>query len=140
MTLQRKTPPSSQAAIDQQLGRLREGAAAFGRASPKERVRLLSAVKRRFHELGPRFVELDCLAKGIPGESPRSGECGFEGPAITLRYLAELERSIGGERTLDPAGVRVHSHDVASGFRERGRQRQPDISEADDPYLHARGL
>jgi Aldehyde dehydrogenase family len=107
MTLQRKTPPSSQAAIDQQLGRLREGAAAFGRAAPKERVRLLSAVKRRFHELGPRFVELDCLAKGIPGRGPRSGECGFEGPAITLRYLAELERSVGGERTLDPAGIRV---------------------------------
>jgi aldehyde dehydrogenase (NAD(P)+) len=107
MTLQRKASPSSQAAIDQQLGRLREGAKAFGRAPPSERLRLLSAVKRRFHELGPRFVELDCLAKGIPGQSVRSGECGFEGPAITLRYLAELERSVGGERTLDPAGIRV---------------------------------
>ena len=75
--------------------------------SPSERVRLLSAIKRRFHELAPRFVELDCRAKGIPLQSPRSGECGFEGPAITLRYVAELERSVGGERTLGPASLRV---------------------------------
>jgi aldehyde dehydrogenase (NAD(P)+) len=70
-------------------------------------VRLLSALRRRFYELETRFVELDCQAKGIPGGSPLAGECRFEGPAITLRYLKELERSVGGERTLDPTAVRV---------------------------------
>jgi aldehyde dehydrogenase (NAD(P)+) len=93
--------------MDRKLERLREGAPAFAKASPRERLRLLSAIKQRFHDLAPRFVELDCLAKGIPQGSPLSGEPGFEGPAITLRYLAELERSIGGERTVDAASVRV---------------------------------
>jgi aldehyde dehydrogenase (NAD(P)+) len=93
--------------MDGQLQRLREGAPAFGRAPPADRVRLLSAVRRRFHELSGRFVELDCLAKGIPGGSPRTGECGFEGPAITLRYLAELARSVGGERTLELGAIRT---------------------------------
>jgi aldehyde dehydrogenase (NAD(P)+) len=70
-------------------------------------VRLLSAVRRRFHELGERFTELDCLAKGIPKGSPRAGECRFEGPAVTLRYVTELIRSIRGEGGIDPAGVKA---------------------------------
>ena len=93
--------------MDRQLERLRDGAKGFGRAAPSERVRLLSVIKRRFHELAARFVELDCRAKGIPLQSPRSGECGFEGPAITLRYVAELERSVSGERTLGPERLRI---------------------------------
>lgn len=105
MNLERPAP-SSPAAIDRALERLRDGASAFGRSPPSERVKLLSALKRRFHELGPRFVELDCRAKGIASSSPRSGEPAFEGPAITLRYLAELERSVGGERTLTPEAFR----------------------------------
>jgi aldehyde dehydrogenase (NAD(P)+) len=93
--------------MDRQLERLREAAKAFGRAPVSDRIRLLSAIRRRFHELGPRFVELDCLAKGIPPTSPRSGEAGFEGPAITLRYLAELDRTLRGERGIGPSDVRV---------------------------------
>ena len=99
--------PSSAASIDRALERLRGGAAEFGGTPPSDRVRLLSAIKRRFHELAPRFVELDCRAKGIPGVGPLSGECGFEGPAISLHYLAELERSIGGESTIDLGGIRT---------------------------------
>jgi hypothetical protein len=104
MVLERPEP-STPSALDRQLARLREGAPAFGRAPPGDRVRLLSALRRRFYELETRFVELDCKAKGLAQGSPRAGECCFEGPAITLRYLKELERSVGG-RTIDPSAVR----------------------------------
>jgi len=93
--------------MDRQLERLSEGAKAFGRMPVRDRVPLLSAVRRRFHELGPRFVELDCLAKGIARTSPRSGEPAFEGPAVTMRYLGELERTLRGDRGIEPSAVRV---------------------------------
>ncbi len=105
MVLERPEP-SSPTSLDRQLERLREGAPAFGRDGPEERARLLSGLRRRFYELGPRFAELDCLAKGIPRGSPMTGECTFEGPAVTLRYLYELEQSIRGERRLDASSVR----------------------------------
>lgn len=97
--------PSTPPGLDRDLERLRGGAAAFGRSPPGDRVRLLSAVRRRFHELGERFTELDCLAKGIPKESPRAGECRFEGPAVTMHYVTELMRSLRGEGAIDPSRV-----------------------------------
>lgn len=106
MVLERKEP-STPAALDRELERLRGGAPAFGRAPPADRARLLFALRRRFHELADRFTELDCLAKGIPKDSPRAGECCFEGPAVTMHYLSELLRSIGGEGGIDPSGVRT---------------------------------
>jgi hypothetical protein len=104
MVLERKGP-SSPPALDRELERLRGGAPAFGRAPPADRSRLLFALRRRFHELADRFTDLDCLAKGIPKGSPRAGECRFEGPAVTLHYLTELMRSVGGEGAIDPSGV-----------------------------------
>src|SRR5262245_57885351 len=106
MVLERKEP-STPPGLDRDLERLHGGANAFGRSPPDDRVRLLAAVRRRFHELGERFTELDCLAKGIPRESPRAGECRFEGPAVTLRYVTELIRSIRGEGGIDPSEVRT---------------------------------
>jgi hypothetical protein len=70
---------------------------------------LLERIARRFHELGPRMVELDCRAKGISPESPRAGEPGFDGPVIILRYIAELGATLSGQKRVSPPQVREES-------------------------------
>ncbi|HEY3498564.1 MAG TPA: aldehyde dehydrogenase family protein [Polyangiaceae bacterium] len=92
--------------LDRSLSRLREQAPRLGRLPAAERGRLLLRIAERFHELAPRFVELDCRAKGIPLGSSREGEPGFDGPAIILRYLAELSNTLTGEKRLAPSAVR----------------------------------
>ena len=103
-------PPSDFSELDRSLSRLRERASALARLSAAERAALLTRIAERFHELAPRFVELDCRAKGIPNDSSRAGEPGFDGPVIILRYIAELAATLSGQKRLSPAAVR-EEHD-----------------------------
>jgi aldehyde dehydrogenase (NAD(P)+) len=100
-------PASTTAAeLDQRLDRLDAAAGRLASLPAAERAKLLTALKRRFHELAARFTALDVEAKRLDPRSPRAGEPAFEGPAIILRYLGELAATLSGARTLSAASVR----------------------------------
>lgn len=105
--------PSTPAELDRALDRLGDHAWLVGHLPPLARARLLRALARRFQEVAARMVELECRAKGLVPSEVRSGQPGFDGPAIIVRYLSELaqtlsdgprlgvEREVFGRRVLD---------------------------------------
>jgi acyl-CoA reductase-like NAD-dependent aldehyde dehydrogenase len=101
-----KPGPTPAAELDRALSDLDAGAPRLAALGAAERARLLRAVGRRFHELSPRFVELDAAAKSIAPGSPRRGEVALEGPIIILRFIAELAGTLEGTRVLGPGRVR----------------------------------
>jgi aldehyde dehydrogenase (NAD(P)+) len=52
------------------------------------------------------MVELDCRSKGLSLDGSRAGEPGFDGPAIILRYLAELAAVLSGKKGVAAGSVR----------------------------------
>ena len=106
-------PPSTPAELDRALDRLGDPAWLVGHLPPLGRARLLRALGRRFQEIAARMVALECRAKGLAESDVRSGQPGFDGPAIIVRYLSELaatlsdgprlgvERELSGRRVLD---------------------------------------
>jgi aldehyde dehydrogenase (NAD(P)+) len=111
--VQAERPPSTPAELDRALDRLGDHAWLVGHLPPLARARLLRALGRRFQEVAARMVALECRAKGLAESDVRSGQPGFDGPAIIVRYLSELattlsdgpslgvEREISGRRVLD---------------------------------------
>jgi hypothetical protein len=105
--------PSTPTELDSALDRLGDHAWLVGHLPPMARARLLRAVGRRFQEVAARMVALECRAKGLAVSDVRSGQPGFDGPAIIVRYLSELAatledgprldagREVSGRRVLD---------------------------------------
>jgi aldehyde dehydrogenase (NAD(P)+) len=92
--------------MDLALEHLHAGAPRLAALPARDRANLLRALLRRFHELSPRFVELDATAKGLDPSTPRAGEPALEGPAIILRYVRELAATLAGQRRVRAERVR----------------------------------
>ena len=112
-----KPAPTTPGELERALALLDAGAPRLAALTAAERARLLVAVGRRFHELAPRFVALDAAAKGLLPGSPREGEVALEGPAIIMRFIAELAATLSGARALGPGRVREeHSRTVVEAL------------------------
>jgi len=103
---------TTEIALERSVERLADAAPRLALLPARERARLLRVVARRFHELSREMVELDCRAKRIPEHGPLSGEPMFDGPAIVLRYMAELARTFEGAERLSPGAVHSGSRTV----------------------------
>lgn len=102
-----RPPPTPVVAVERSLERLTEGAQRLAAMPGPERSRRLRAVLRRFRELAPRMVALDCAAKDIDPLSPLAGEPAFDGPAIILRYAERLASTLDGSTHVGPESARV---------------------------------
>jgi len=101
-----KSAPSTPAELDLALERLDSAAPYWAAVPVGERAVLLAEIARRFYELSPRMVDLDCRKRGISRRSQRAGEPTLDGPAIIVRYASELSRTLAGEQAVPPSAVR----------------------------------
>ena len=79
--------PTSPAALDAALSRVKEAAAGWARASLRDRIELARDLHAGMARTAEQATRLACLAKGIPFESPHAGEEWLSGPYVTLRLL-----------------------------------------------------
>jgi aldehyde dehydrogenase (NAD(P)+) len=87
-------PPTEQRELDARLGRLKEAAQGFARLGIGQKIALLEDVQKRMHALAAEWVAAACRAKAIPFDEPLSGEEWIAGPAVTLRNIRFLIRSL----------------------------------------------
>lgn len=87
-------PPTSQAAIDAAVARVKENAPAFARTSIDERIAFLRQLRDGMMSVAEESVRLACAFKGLSFDSPASGEEWLLGPMITLRILRLTEWSL----------------------------------------------
>jgi acyl-CoA reductase-like NAD-dependent aldehyde dehydrogenase len=88
------TPPTEQRELDARLGRLKDAAQGFARLPVSRKIELLEDVQKRLHALSGEWVAAACRAKGIGFDEPLSGEEWIAGPAVTLRNIRLLIRSL----------------------------------------------
>ncbi len=88
-------PPTAEKELDRQLGRLREHAEEFARLGIPQKIELLKEIQRRLQGVASEWVAAACRAKGISLDAPVSGEEWIAGPALTLRNIRFLIRSLG---------------------------------------------
>src|SRR5436189_6274789 len=80
--------------VDKKLGRLREHAKEFARLSIAKKIELLEEIYRGTRDVSTDWVRAACSAKGISIDAPVSGEEWIAGPALTLRNIRFLIRSL----------------------------------------------
>ncbi|HEY3233182.1 MAG TPA: hypothetical protein VGJ84_00605, partial [Polyangiaceae bacterium] len=85
------TPASE---LDRVIGRLHDNAREFARAPLRSKLGWLGEMKQRLAEVAPELVRESCLAKGLDPTSALSGEEWLGGPAVIMRCLRLLERSL----------------------------------------------
>ncbi len=108
-------PPTEQPRLDALLSRLGESATPFARLAIGQKVALLREVQSRMHAVSEEWVAAACRAKGISVEEPLSGEEWIAGPAVTLRNIRFLLRSLGeieqqGVPSIEPKRTRDLPH------------------------------
>ena len=86
--------------LDKKLAKLRDHAREFARLSVSKKIELLEEVYRGTNQVAADWVRAACNAKGIATDAPVSGEEWIAGPALTLRNIRFLIRSLReiGER------------------------------------------
>jgi aldehyde dehydrogenase (NAD(P)+) len=87
-------PPTQQPQLDALLSRLSDQARHFARLIVPQKIELLRELSRRTHEVSEKWVSAACQAKGIALDAPVAGEEWIAGPAVTLRNIRFLIRSL----------------------------------------------
>ncbi|HEX3594768.1 MAG TPA: aldehyde dehydrogenase family protein, partial [Polyangiaceae bacterium] len=108
-------PPTERPRLDALLSRLSEEAREFARLAISQKVALLREVQRRTHAASEEWVSAACRAKGISVDDPISGEEWIAGPAVTLRNIRFLLRSLTeieqhGVPVIEPKRMRDLAH------------------------------
>jgi acyl-CoA reductase-like NAD-dependent aldehyde dehydrogenase len=87
-------PPMPLSQLDTIVSRIKENASAFARTSIDERVAFLRQLRDGYMRIAEQSVRLACAYKGVPFESPASGEEWLGGPMVTLRVLRLTEEAL----------------------------------------------
>lgn len=102
-------PPTSPAALDAALSRVKEAAPGWARAALRDRIELARALHAGVARTAEQATRLACQAKGIPFDRPQAGEEWLSGPYVTLRLLRLTIQSLtllgrNGNTPVGPAG------------------------------------
>ena len=81
--------PTAPSALDQVVGRLKDGSRAFVRLSIDRRIELCEQMRRGYAAIAAESAVAACRAKGLDPESPVAGEEWLSGPMVTLRILRQ---------------------------------------------------
>ncbi len=87
-------PPTERRELDQHVARLRENATRFARLHIATKIELLEDCLRGTRDVAEAWVAAACRAKGIPLNAPVAGEEWIAGPALTLRNIRLLARTL----------------------------------------------
>jgi hypothetical protein len=87
-------PPTAEKDLDRRVERLRDHAQEFARLDVATKIALLEQVWRASREVASDWVAAACRAKGISLNEPVAGEEWIAGPALTLRNMRFLLRSL----------------------------------------------
>ncbi len=87
-------PATLEKDLDRIIGRLREQATPFARLHVATKVELLEDCLRGTHAVAADWVAAACRAKGISPNAPVAGEEWIAGPALTLRNIRLLIRTL----------------------------------------------
>jgi Aldehyde dehydrogenase family len=87
-------PPTAEKDLDHHVGRLRERATEFARLSVATKIGLLEDCLRGTRDVASEWVAAACRAKGISPSAPVAGEEWIAGPAVTLRNIRLLVRTM----------------------------------------------
>lgn len=87
-------PPTAEKDLDRHVQRLNENARKFARLSIATKLDLLRELHRRTADVAADWVTAACRAKGISPNEPVAGEEWIAGPALTLRNIRFLIRSL----------------------------------------------
>lgn len=83
--------PTTPAALEAAVTRVKENAAAFARTSLDERIAFLRSLRDGVMSIAEESVRRACAFKGIDFDSPLSGEEWLIGPMITIRLIRLTE-------------------------------------------------
>lgn len=84
-------PPMPQSQLEAAVARVKENAPTFARTSLDERIAFLKQLRDGYMSVAEESVRLACAYKGIPFDSPASGEEWLSGPVITIRVIRLTE-------------------------------------------------
>jgi hypothetical protein len=87
-------PATAQPDLDRHLQRLAEHAREFAHAAISKKIGWLKDIHERTHAVAADWVAAACRAKGISLDEPVAGEEWLAGPALTLRNIRFLIRSL----------------------------------------------
>ena len=87
-------PATSEAECDKALTTLKDHAAAWAGLTLNARIRILKSLQVTTMGIAERWVQLACEAKGLTPNTPEEGEEWLGGPAVLLRNLRLLLRSL----------------------------------------------
>jgi acyl-CoA reductase-like NAD-dependent aldehyde dehydrogenase len=87
-------PATLETDLDRLIGRLRERAQEFARLHVATKIELLEDCLRGTRDVAGDWVAAACRAKGISPNAPVAGEEWVAGPALTLRNIRFLIRSL----------------------------------------------
>jgi hypothetical protein len=87
-------PATLEKDLDRVVGRLRDRATEFARLHVATKVELLEDCLRGTRAVADDWVAAACRAKGIPQNAPVAGEEWIAGPALTLRNIRLLVRTL----------------------------------------------
>src|SRR5690349_9143474 len=97
--------------LDAVIDRVRGASSAFAKLDINARIRLCEEMRQGYRDVAEESVRAACQAKGIPFDSPVSGEEWLAGPMVTIRNLRLLSESLKdirdhGAPRIDPSWVR----------------------------------
>ncbi|HVU03579.1 MAG TPA: aldehyde dehydrogenase family protein [Polyangiaceae bacterium] len=95
-------PETERPELDRLVARLAEHAKEFARLGIPQKIALLEDVSQRLHGVAAEWVTAACRAKGLTLAEPASGEEWIAGPAVTLRNIRFLVKSL---RDIQARGV-----------------------------------
>ncbi|MEM7605820.1 MAG: aldehyde dehydrogenase family protein [Myxococcota bacterium] len=87
-------PPTTQDACDEALAVLRDKADTWAALDLTGRINLLDAINETTHAIAERWVQAGCAAKKIRRGTPDEAEEWLGGPAVFLRNIRLLRRSL----------------------------------------------
>jgi hypothetical protein len=87
-------PATLETELDRIIGRLREHATEFARLHVATKIELLEDCLRGTRDVASDWVAAACRAKGISPTAPVAGEEWIAGPALTLRNIRLLARTL----------------------------------------------
>ncbi len=95
-------PPTEQAAIDEAVAILTDGAEKWIKLAVREQIVILEELLQSTYGQADRWVREACKAKGLDIKSSHSGEEWMGGPVVTLRNIQLFARSL---RDIEKYGV-----------------------------------
>jgi hypothetical protein len=87
-------PATAEKELDRQVGRLKDRATEFARLNVATKIGLVEDCIRGTHGVAADWVAAACRAKGISLNAPVAGEEWIAGPALTLRNMRLLARTL----------------------------------------------